>query len=417
MTLGPPSQDQLDRLERRRTEIKACAQSLLLERRAQGVEELDVADATRFRAMAADIQSLDDTITEYRSDLQRSQIPPQYANLGGGGGGRHVGTAGRLAPLGFPDEQMRELREHALRGEAARIEHRAFSTADSLLPAGLFPTPIEFQHEGRVLDRLPGYAMETNKLTFIRHVSTTGKAVVTGEGQVKPELVFETDEVTEAARKIAAHNGLSYEIISDWPAFQSYCGTELYRQIIDSENDQLLNGDGTGLSMTGFFATQGILTEDATVTAPDTALDAIERAIAKLRVGPALAVANLLVLHPSTWSSVRRTKDAQERYLTQADPTVGEAASAWGVPVLSTTACPVGKGLLVDTTKFGYVAVRESLSMRVGYSGDDLVRNILRTVAEERLVLCVTRASAVLAITNLPTATVAATKGSKAKSD
>ena len=156
--------------------------------------------------------------------------------------------------------------------------------------------------------------------------------------------------------------------------------------------------------MTGLLKTSGILTEDATSVAPDTAIDHIEKAIAKLRTGVALAVADLLVLHPSTWSAVRRTKDAYQRYLTQADPTVGEADSVWGVPVVSTTACPAGKGVLLDTSKFGYVAVRESLSMRVGYSGTDLVDNVFRTVAEERLVLCVTRAAAVLAISNLPTA-------------
>ena len=61
----------------------------------------------------------------------------------------------------------------------------------------------------------------------------------------------------------------------------------------------------------------------------------------------------------------------------------------------------MGKGLLLDTDLLGYVTVRESLSMRVGYSGTDFTQNILRFVGEERLVLCVTRPSAVLAISNL----------------
>ena len=74
------------------------------------------------------------------------------------------------------------------------------------------------------------------------------------------------------------------------------------------------------------------------------------------------------------------------------------------MPVLSTTACPAGKGLLLDTTKCGYVDVREPLSMRLGFSGTDFVENVIRTIAEERLVLCVTRPAAVLAVSNLPTA-------------
>lgn len=40
--------------------------------------------------------------------------------------------------------------------------------------------------------------------------------------------------------------------------------------------------------------------------------------------------------------------------------------------------------------------------MRVGYANDDLTRNILRYVAEERLVSCATRPAAVPSITNLP---------------
>jgi hypothetical protein len=77
------------------------------------------------------------------------------------------------------------------------------------------------------------------------------------------------------------------------------------------------------------------------------------------------------------------------------------------VPVLETTACPDGEGWLLDTTKFGRLAVRETLTMRVGYSGTDFVQNVLRYVAEERCVLTVERPSAVLHLTTLPT--VAAT--------
>ena len=218
-----------------------------------------------------------------------------------------------------------------------------------------------------------------------------------------PELQFVTDQLTLLAIKLAAHNALSWEVISDWPSFQSYCGTELYRQIIDAENEQILSGDGTAGSMVGFFATSGVLTEDATSVAPDTAIDHLEKAIAKLRTGPALAEADSLVLHPSTWSAIRRTKDAYERYLVSADPTRDEADQIWGRGlVLSTTACPAAKGLLLDSSKFGFIAVREALSMRIGFANDDLTRNLLRTVAEERLVLCVTRPAAALDISNLP---------------
>lgn len=105
-----------------------------------------------------------------------------------------------------------------------------------------------------------------------------------------------------------------------------------------------------------------------------------------MRTGPALATADLLILNPSSWSAIRRQKDSMGRYYVAPDPSRDEVDSVWGVSVLETTVVPDGEGWLLDTTKFGRLAVRESLVVRIGYANDDLVRNILRYVAEERCV-------------------------------
>jgi hypothetical protein len=51
------------------------------------------------------------------------------------------------------------------------------------------------------------------------------------------------------------------------------------------------------------------------------------------------------------------------------------------VPVLVTPQLTAGLGVLVDSTKFGRVHVREPIGVRVGFSGDDFTRNIVRYVA------------------------------------
>jgi HK97 family phage major capsid protein len=182
------------------------------------------------------------------------------------------------------------------------------------------------------------------------------------------------------------------EIINDWLAFQSYAGTELYRQIIDTENAELLQGNagseftgttvGAGASgMTGFMNTSGILLHDAADDSGTnvTVIDSIEKSIAALRVGPALATADLLVLNPLTWSATRRLKDTVGRFLfisADSDPSNAQADQIFDVPVLHTTQMPAGFGLMLDSSKFGYVAVRESLSMRIGHSGTDFAQHL-----------------------------------------
>ena len=60
-------------------------------------------------------------------------------------------------------------------------------------------------------------------------------------------------------------------------------------------------------------------------------------------------------------------------------------------------------------TLFGRVGVRESLVLRVGYSGTDFTDNVVRQVCEERLNLAVERPAAICWIKNLPTAAPTAT--------
>ena len=69
--------------------------------------------------------------------------------------------------------------------------------------------------------------------------------------------------------------------------------------------------------------------------------------------------------------------------------------------MLTTTVLAAGIGLLLDTSKFGYVLLRESLVVHTGTSGDDFVRNITRFTCESRIGLAVERPAAVLKLTGL----------------
>jgi hypothetical protein len=120
---------------------------------------------------------------------------------------------------------------------------------------------------------------------------------------------------------------------------------------------------------------------------------------------PAASIPNCGPRSTRCWPSWprRATKDNYGRYLISADPTSDEANSLWGVEVLPTTQITAGDGLLLDTRKFGFVVVREAVSLRTGTNDDDFTRNLQRWVAEERLELAVERPAAVLSISGLPT--------------
>lgn len=311
-------------------------------------------------------------------------------------------TGREMAPLAFDDESLHVMHAAVTSRQSLRV--KAFNTAESHLPAHLMGEVVGPVHETRLLDRLPVMGTTAPSVEYVRHTSTTGSAAITAEGAAKPELVMNLDHVIATAQKIAAHTAVSYEILSDWSAFVGYVQGELFRQIIDAENAELLNGDGTTGHLTGLLHTSGILTHAVDTGNSETALDAIERSIATLRTGAALAEPDLLVLNPTTWSAIRRSKDGQGRYLTAPDPTADEANSCWGVDVLVTTTMTAGAGALIDSSKFGTVHLREGLTLQTGTANDDFTKNQTRFVGEERLALAVVRPAAVLSITGLPTA-------------
>jgi len=310
-----------------------------------------------------------------------------------------TGTKGsRGAPsLRFNDEQLKALHTAVISQQSIALK-TGFNTAVDELPAQLYPSILGPIHENRLLDRLPTFPVSAPSIEYVRHISTTGAPAIVAEGQQKPELIFAVDHVIATVQKIACHAGVSHEALSDYGAFVSYLQNEIVTQVVDVENDELLNGTGPG-HITGFLDTPSILTH---VTGSESSLDAIEIAISKLRTGSSLAEANLLVLNPGTWSAIRRTKDLQDRYLVNPDPTQGAGNQLWGVEVLVTTAIDEAVGVLLDTRKFGKALVRESLTVRTGTDGGDFTRNIVRFVCEERLTLAVERPTAVCKITNLP---------------
>jgi HK97 family phage major capsid protein len=403
---------QLRMLRERQLELRGMCEQALASAKRSGRDTMNA----RETAMLGELRQINARVKHAESELARAGDPAKQI-FGEGrqpGQGPAINSAGRLAPMGVGVEELRKLQSAALRGESCRIESRAFSTADPLLPAQLWSVPIAAVHEARLLDRLPGVTMTAPSIEFVRHVSTTGSAGVVAEGQAKPELVWNVDALTATAVKIAGHVGLTWEILNDWEAFSAYSGTELYLRLIDAENAELIQGGWVGGSpptsgMVGFLATSGVLSYDASSdtggsgAASLTALDAIEKAMRNMRTGPALATPNLMVFHPNTFSAIRRVKDGFGHFLVAPDPTQTQTNELWGIECVQTTQMPSGYGLLLDREKFGYIAVREPLSMRVGYSGNDLVNNVLRTVAEERLALCITRPPAVMVISNLPT--------------
>jgi hypothetical protein len=98
---------------------------------------------------------------------------------------------------------------------------------------------------------------------------------------------------------------VSLEALQDFNTILSFVPNELFRAVIDAETDWLVNDHTNGI----LYAADTLGRD----VGSDTPRDALQLAIDDLRVGPALATADLIALHPSTFSYLKRQKDSLGR--------------------------------------------------------------------------------------------------------
>lgn len=404
-----------DRLAALRADLRAKRDALVDKAERQGRRDLTEPETRSFNQLSDQITDIEARCGEASAELRRGngddeaqKVRRATAGVTRDRGRPHPaddGPYGSAPPIHFDLAQLKHAHESLRMGMNAQIETRAFiSGVDEMIPPTLFPQVVGQIHENRLLDRIPAQAIDAPSIEFIRHISSTGSAGVTAEGAVKPEVVMNFDQLTATLVKLAGHTAIPMETIDDFNGFVSYVGVELTRQVIDQENLAFLSGPGGSGQVEGLLNTSGVLTHVAGAgTTGFTPLDDIEIAIAQLRTGPALANPDLLVLHPDTWSALRRTKDSLGRYLLEAEPTADLANSVWGIDVLQTTQIAAGTGVLIDTQKFGRAVIRGPIIVFMGWMNDDFVRNLRRFVSEERVAMACTRPAAVNIITELPT--------------
>ncbi|SBS76422.1 hypothetical protein MHPYR_310086 [uncultured Mycobacterium sp.] len=312
-------------------------------------------------------------------------------------------------PVEYNDRQgAKNVSDAILKGvtDGSRVQTKAFTTASSLVPADLSLPIQERIYDVDIMSYLPTITGSGSTFRFVYDPSTTGvTATVVAEGAAKPQNVVTYENVDTAYTKLAEFITLSHETISDYPQSLGATIQRAMNDVISKRNTQLLSGSGASGNMNGLITAAG-----STIAVPGslatgvTQLDYFIQAVDTLRVAPGVfAVADLCLLHPSTWHSLLLLKDSLGRPLLNPEQGVATSFQIAGVPVKISTDVPAGTAVVLDTSRYGYVVVRESVLVLDGFNASDFVENLRSWVIETRLTHIVTRPTAICTITGLET--------------
>jgi HK97 family phage major capsid protein len=128
----------------------------------------------------------------------------------------------------------------------------------------------------------------------------------------KPESNI-TFTLTSAPVVTIAHwLAASRQILSDAPALAGYIDSRLTYGLKYLEQEEILNGDGTGGHLGGLMTNATAYAGSGAVSA-DSKIDTLSRAIAQLATADYQATA--IVINPIDWMQLRLIKDSQGRYV------------------------------------------------------------------------------------------------------
>ncbi len=245
-----------------------------------------------------------------------------------------------------------------------------------------------------VADLLGAGTLSGNAVTYFVEGALEGDFATVAEGGAKPQFHnVDPTAVTDALKKIAGWWDTSDEMVEDLPFMVSEINNRGLYRLSMVEEAQLVNGLGTGSTVRGLLNRVGIQTEVQAI-APDSAQDALFRAITKVQTATGLP-ADGIIIHPTDYQKLRLSKDANGQYFgggffsgQYGNGGIVSQPPLWGLTTVVTAAVAAGTAIVGAFKQSG--TVYRKGGVRVESTNSDLGKfasNIITTRIEERVAL------------------------------
>jgi HK97 family phage major capsid protein len=265
----------------------------------------------------------------------------------------------------------------------------------------------------RVRDLFPARTTSAAVIEYFQHLGFTSTGGGTNSASsvaersganfgAKPQSSFVFVGQQAPVRTLAHWEAAHINVLADEPQLRSIIDNELMYGLRLQEDDQILNGDGTGENLTGVLETSGIQTYDwsdgENLPVVDTMADAIRRAATLSFL--AYYEPTGVVLNPLDWEKIELTKDSNGQYLVAVSVAMGGEPRVWRLPVVESPAIAEGTALVGAFGTGAQLYDREQASIRISEQHSDFfVRNAVVILAEQRLALAVKRPESFVKVT------------------
>lgn len=256
-----------------------------------------------------------------------------------------------------------------------------------------------------VADLLGKGTLSGNAISYFVEGALEGAFTTVAEAGAKPQLhVVDPTAVTDSLKKIAGFIKFTDEMVEDLDFYVSEINGRLLYELARMEEQQLLNGSGTGTNVQGILLRSGIQTETGATKADNA--DAVFRSMTKVSTGSGLD-ADGIVIHPTDYQNFRLKVDANGQYFgggffagEYGQGTLTAQPPLWGLRTVVTPAIAAGTVLVGAFAQAATVYRKGGVRVESTNShASDFTSNLITTRAEERIALAVRRPAGFVKLT------------------
>lgn len=243
-----------------------------------------------------------------------------------------------------------------------------------------------------VRDLLAPGTTDSNSITYMKETTFTNAAATVAEGAQKPESTLVFDQAVDLVQKIAHWLPVSEEMLEDVAQIRSYIDARLRLGVELTEEDQLLNGDGTPPNISGILDRAGLTAAQARAT--DSNIDAIFKEMMKI-FNASFVMPDAHVINPANWETIQLTKNEIGQYYGSGPFAGPQAPTLWGLPVDVTPSIVANTALTGAFKSAAQIFDHGNLRVEASNSHSDFfIKNLVAIRAERRLALAVYRPAA-----------------------
>ena len=351
-------------------------------------ETVSKAELIKVMSEVADLQTKGNDVATLKANIE--EVAMKVLELETKGVANNNVPENLASLLAEKAEDLKAMKEKS--GASVQITLKAAGTmALSTNVTGQVPQAERESGITRIVKRNPFILQLVNVGTIMSNVwewveqkNLDGGSAMTAEGAAKSQADFDLVVASANVKKVTAYIKVTKEMLDDVELMRSEIDQELTELINLKIDDQLLNGSGLTVNLTGITtnATAWAAGPFALAIPSPSKWDVLRTAINQVRVN--LFEPNYIVMHPSDVTAMELSKDSTGQYIMPPFAAL-DGTIVSGIRVIANTGVTIDKFLVGDFSKSG-VRFKEGLTINVGYENDDFTKNLVTILAEARLV-------------------------------